>query len=89
VFGKGNTLTAIGRVSFGGASSLMTSQPDDPATWVDGTDDSFTRSITGHLTVSGPLGTLPELGSPAASIWLFAPVADYLGGVAADVVGPL
>jgi hypothetical protein len=40
------------------------------------------------LTVSGPLGMVSELGSPATSVWLFAPCPfDDLGGVAAGIVG--
>ena len=33
------------------------------------------------LTVSGPLGMVSELGSPAASVWLFAPCRLMIWGV--------
>jgi hypothetical protein len=31
--------------------------------------------------VSGPLGMVSELGSPAASVWLFAPCRSMIWGV--------
>jgi hypothetical protein len=54
---------------------------------------AMARSDAAHgdavpLTVSGPLGMVSELGSPAASVWLFGPLSlNDLGGVAAGVVG--
>jgi hypothetical protein len=33
------------------------------------------------LTVSGPLGMVSELGSPAASVWLLPPVPLMIWGV--------